>query len=1569
MIKPDWNTFKAKFSENPQENFEWFCFLLFCKEFDKPIGIFRYKNQAAIETDPVVVGEQEIAWQAKFFDTRLSENSTTLIKCITDTKKYYPSVTKLILYSNQEWGQTKGTTPKSKTKIDDKAFELGLTLEWRTKSYFESPFVSQINEEISRHFFSPSDSIFDLQQKLIFHTDIILHEINTEIIYLENKIHIDRSSVLNQIDDSSSNILILSGAGGTGKTATIKEFRAQLGSEVPFFTFKATEFDIQNINELFPAYDHRRFLESYEADNQKLLVIDSAEKLLDFKNTQPFREFLANAIENKWKIIFTTRSSYLSDLNFQFFEIYKVVPTNILLLELTLDELENIAKQYDFSLPTDNKLRTLIRNPFYLSEYLKFHKASDKLDYPQFRNKLWKNIVEKSKPARERAFLDIAFERADKGRFFVNPEVPSAILDDELRSDGLIGYESKLGYFITHDIYEEWALENIVESAFVNTDSQASFFDTIGQSLPIRRSFRIWISEKLRTEDSSIIGFIEEIFEDTSLPKHWKDEVIVAVLLSEYSETFFRKFRSLLLNDDNKLLKDICFLIRIACKEVDDSFLLNLGIKAPNVFSLNYVFTKPKGSGWKSLIGFVHENFTEIGVDNFSFLLPILYEWNSKNKTGASTRKCGLITLNYFNEVTKVDSYFPSGNFKNRVIRTILNASSELIEELSEIFEEIILKKQKKHNTRYHDLVEDCLTNIESFPVSQSHPNQLLKLCALFWTHTPDPEDTYYGSSAGTGVEKHFGLEGEYSRYYPSSAFQTPTIALLRSTLKNTLDFILSFTNNAVNHYAKTRMGQNETESIELQFEDGTNQRQLISSRLWHMYRGTQVNTHILESMHMALESYLLDYGKKAKASSLETCLLYLLRNSQSASITSVVTSIVLSCPDKTFNVAKILFGSRLLFFYDTTRAMQDLQQKHTLTLFKKNMPSSGKNEIFENERITTCDLPHRKDSLENLLLKYQLFKSESVGASIASERQAVCWEILDSHYDQVPEESAQLEEDKIWRLYLARMDSRKMKPTTKKVEKGIQIELNPEIDPKLKEFSDSALMRSNDSFKYMKLRMWARYSIDGDPRRDQYLDYENSPKTAIKEAREIVKLIPSMNEDFLLMNKAIPSEVCVVLCRDHMKDLSKDDKLFCKNTILEAASRIVAEGYDFQYSDGTGPAIQYLYLLFAEFPESRPEIKILVLYALFYERTIDMAGTEFSIYAEFAIQSMWKEYPEHANSLILGYLILKPIRNQLAALVRDEKHAQEIYNWSEAELLERFEKENQNLLKGMIKNNLSLTDVEDLTDSDLVVLTETFRLVPLGTQDSDHHKLVISITSALSSAIFTADREDKIDYAVKHKFLEKFALFTLHLESDQIGKYLDIILENLSNTEVTADLFVEYISIQDRYPHYESFWFIWHYFENKVIELCNDGDSKWHTNKILQAFLFAKNPWKEDANKWSTFRPENSEFFALFSKKLPHCSSVLYSIAKLSNGIGSIYLEESIGWMSQILMNSSTQFDSDMEERTIFLLESCIKKYTYMNREDIKKNQRLKKKVLTILDFLMSKGSVVGYMLREDIL
>jgi hypothetical protein len=69
------------------------------------------------------------------------------------------------------------------------------------------------------------------------------------------------------------------------------------------------------------------------------------------------------------------------------------------------------------------------------------------------------------------------------------------------------------------------------------------------------------------------------------------------------------------------------------------------------------------------------------------------------------------------------------------------------------------------------------------------------------------------------------------------------------------------------------------------------------------------------------------------------------------------------------------------------------------------------------------------------------------------------------------------------------------------------------------------------------------------------------------------------------------------------------------------------------------------------------------------------------------------------------------------------------------------------------------------------------------------------------------------------------------------------------------------------------------------------------------------------------------------------------------------------------MISSNSNLWNEDLEVNTVYLLEKLMKEYIYKNREKIKRNVQLKKEVLVILEFLVEKGSVAGYMLRENIL
>ncbi|MFF2596471.1 AVAST type 4 anti-phage nuclease Avs4 [Priestia megaterium] len=1561
MIKPDWNIFKAKFSENPQNNFEWLCYLLFCEEFEKEFGIFRYKNQSGIETDPVYVNKEVIGWQAKFYETTLSDHKRDLIKTLIKSKRDYLNLTKIIFYTNQEWGQSHNpeqNDPQAKIDIESKAKELDLQIEWRTASFFESPFVTINNKLITQHFFSFKKNIFQLLSEKQIHTESILEGIQTSIKYHEKKIEINRNALLSRIISVIENeqVLIVTGIGGVGKTAVIKRLYEDQKTSIPIYIFKASEFEINNVNNLFGEYSLQDFIGAHK-EEKKLVVIDSAEKLLDLKNTDPFKEFISALISNKWKIIFTARSSYLSDLDMQFIDQYQVKPSKFYIETLSTEELIGYSQTYNFNLPTDTKMLELLKNLFYLNEYLKFYNNEEIIEYQNFKEKLWNKIIKKSKPNREQCFMKIALQRVSESQFFISPNCNESTIDS-LVEDGLLGYETA-GYFITHDIYEEWALEKIIESEFIRQENHLDFFQKIGEYLPIRRSFRKWMSDKLLIEDDSIEDFIEEVIEDEEIIHFWKDEVLISVLLSAYSDHFIDLFEERLLENNQKQLKRVTFLLRIACKEVDEDFLKRIGLDKYSISHMKYIFTKPKGKGWEGIIKLIYKYKEEFALEKLNFILPLINEWNNKFKRGQTTKLSALVALKYYQEIIKADTYLSiEENVEEKLIHTILNGASEIKQELSSIFDEVIKNDWRNYRDPYYSLVNAILSKIgENQEVLKSLPSYVLSLADLYWFNPQEKRHPFHYS---VGVEDNFCIDAN-QRYYPTSAFQTPIYWLLQYSFKETVDFLIKFINKTVECYVKSGLDKTEVQEVEV-FADNHVVKQYLSNRLWNTYRGTQVSPDVFQSIHMALEKSLLNTAKNTESKILESDLLYLIKNSNSASITAVVASVVLAYPEKTFNIAKVLFQTKEFIIYDTFRMILDQSAKSQFSIVAGLILE---NKIHEEERIKSCDDIHRRKSLEHLALMYQFFKSEGITDEEVEERQRVIWTIFDQYYKKLTDTPR--DEDNTWRLFLARMDRRKMNPTFEEVEEGFQINFNPEIDQSLNEFSNKSLQEASETMKYTSLKLWAEHKVKDDEKYKEFIQYEENPKQALKEVEEILEKFKNNDGKFYSFNKSILAYVCTVLVRDYFKELSKSEKELCKDIILTFASFSFRPNYLYQIGDGVEAAISILPLMLEKFPEEKEHIKGILLLTLLDSHSIGMYA-KFSDYASNTIiNNLWEVNFADAQSLLIGFLYLKPKYEAMREQLRQENYKQNKYDLYENELIEKFVREYEEDIERIIANSIKLDEIKNIKNINLHILRTAFQLIPLKSSDEAHKTITQNIISAFAEKLLSNDREKKVDYQVRHDFLMKLARVVL--TSDDAPVYLQPFIDGFNNTESMACLFKEFIIAEDVLKTYNNFWAVWDLFYDKIVELTKRENYSYYNQSIIKSYLFALTPWGENITEWHTLKETNKRFFSKVTKKMGNSPSVLYAVVKLLNGVGQRYLNNGVSWVSKILIEHYNIWSTQLESNTIYELENMMKRYIYKNRERIRRETKLKQEVLIILDFLVEKGSVAGYMLRENVL
>ncbi len=1576
MQEINWGNFRAKFNGKEQQSFELLSYLLFCDEYNKKSGIFRYKNQAGIEAEPILVDGEWVGFQAKFYDTKIRDNKGELIGSITKAKKKNPQLKRILFYLNQEFPESSDTDtkdPKYKTDIEATARREGIEIEWRVPSHFEAQLALDKNRIKAEYFFSLRPGVVDFIEELCQSTERIFTPIHSKIEFNGKEIKIDRSHSLNELKTALEQLplVIVSGEGGVGKTAVVKDLYDQIKEESPFFIFKATEFNVAHINELFHAYGMltlSNFINEHKEVDDKYVVIDSAEKLSDLEDYEAFQEFLSALLNAKWKIIFTTRHSYLENLKVHFLEVYRL-PFKLQNIErLNVRDVQELSEKYSFPLPKNDRLLELLTNPFYLNEYLQHYESvKSTATSSDFKNILWNKVIRKSyyrnntHLRREACFLNIAQKRANEGRFFVE----ARDCDDDilylLEADEIIKHDSSTGgYFITHDIYEEWALDRIIERTYLNAEDYKDFFNLLGSSLPIRRAFRAWLSEKLFSISNGVKILIENVINADEIEQFWKDEVLVSVLLSDYSEAFFQLFEAKLLENDQKLLTRLVFLLRIACKELDESLLQLLGIQNIQGNALQTLFTKPRGSGWNCTIRFIHKHVEAFGLQNIRIILPLLDDWINKNKEGETTKKASQIGLFYYKEIIENGGfgYSSRDDGKEQLFSVILQGASEIKGELANIFEEVIREKQINHSDKHYALIKTILTSITvSFEVAKNLPEKVLSLADLFWFQTYESE---YGYS-GIDVEEYFCISANHFEYFPSSAFQTPIFHLLRFFPKGTIDFILAFTNKTVECYAKSDLdGQIEEVTV---FVDETRViQQYISNRLWNMYRGTQVSTCLLESIHMALEKWLLEYANTASQEELELVCKYLISNSKSASITAVVASVVLANTQKLFNIAAILFQTKEFFFYDTTRMSLDQNAKSQYSI---GYGLNGDSKLHQDERIKTCDDPHRRLSLENIAFSYQFFRSAAESAEEAERKQRVLWDIFDTYYQKLPNNDKETASDKTWRLYLARMDGRKMQTEIEEKDGGILVKFNPEIEPELKKYSEDSLQKSSEPMRHIPLKLWSSYRFKKEEDKyKQYQQYENDPQLALAETKEIIEELKSAaEEDFSLFNRHIPAYTCSVLVRDFFDKLSLEDKEFCKEAILEFASiPLRFEQYHYQLSDGTEPSIMSLPELLKDFSQGRDEIKFLLFLLLLnpWREIVTFA-------IRSILHSLWEISFKDAQSIFVGYLLLKQKYDNLKAEIREENYKNDVYERSEEQAIERFDEQYEKELESIVSNKTAYEDVKNLEQLDLEILNTAFELLPLRTKNVEHKKFLSIIFPVFSKKLFLDI--DKVDYDLKHRFLVKLAYFILASPKEEIKLHLKSFVDNFNNSENVADFFQEFIIAEDTLNQYEEFWMVWDTFYEKIVEISKKSGTYYYSKGIIRNYLLAWPYWREDAKEWHSLKEREKRFFSKVANDMGHCPTVLYSLSKMLNSIGSNFLEEGISWISVILQRNEKLVTEDLETNTVYYVENLVRRYFLRNRQKIKTTLQIKKQVIVILNFLIERGSVTGYLLREDIL
>lgn len=1547
LIIPDWNIFKSKFTSNPQKYFEWFCYLLFCRQHHCKF-IHRYKNQAAIETDPVEVNGILVGWQAKFYEGSLTDNKDDLLNMVEKSVKYYPEIKIIQIYTNSEWGQARGREPASKIEIEKKAKGHGIEIIWMVQSYFETEFVVLECEEISKFFFTFENNIIDVVQQMKSHTENSLDKINTKIIFNDHDIEINRKEELQKLKSSESSMIFLMGIGGNGKTAVVKHLYDEiLADNGAMYLIKAHELLGRSKNRL-DTLDVDEFIKYHKLVNKKFFVIDSAEKLHDLEDDEIYLNVVNKLLENDWTIVYTVRNHFVEQLSYMVSDIFNIVPLKIEVASIQSEVLEGLANSHNFKIPASNRLQELICIPFYLNEYLTNYGENEELDYLGFKKELWNKQIKKGKGERERFFINFAAEKAARASFYNESENQYApIFVDE----GILAQDES-GYFIAHDIYEEWALEKHVDILYRASTNIGDFFDRVGTSLSLRRAFRNWLGDMLVYDEYVIVAMVDVVCGDIEIESFWKDEILISILLSGQAQIFFSSVKNQLLDNELFLLKRIAALLVTSCKVVDMEYSKAL---AEKVNESLHLITAPIGEGWKSFVGFVYDEIYSIGIDNIGFVIKVLHDWILNNTLGDTARYAGVLALRYYEWLQTERVFHNNNDFEKKILRIIVMSSNEIKTELKVVLDEVIENKWNHHRDPYNNLCDFIIEDMSGNYIAEALTEELIQIMKLYWTETN--EDKYsklYGHSSS--LEPYYGLNECHHGFYPSSPYKTPMRRILQADLNKGLNFCIWFANYTTEHYLKSRLSKNEVWIVPIERSNGSRVEIQVSNRLWCVYRGSQTNPDVLESIFMALEKELLRIGDALGGEILVPYMIYIIDNTNSAILLGLVANMICAYPDQMFEVALRLFRHELFFVFD----------KNRLSLERFFMiGGTPAHRFYIDERQASRKLEHRKLSLEELFTNYAIYYSKKSDDESKSRLEAL-YEILDRHYVELGKDDIQ--ETINWRMSLGRMDIRKMDVQEATVEEQNYQVYTPVFDDDVETTRLEILQENNKRVRFLGLHGWCREKFESKNISEHNKSYDDNIFQIFDEFNQYLNDPKENDEQLSLTGKELKYMVPAVMYRDYYLVLNDSQIELCEKLIIEGLILPYQEGFQYNPLNGVSYAYASLPLLISRNIESVINIEKFLILALLDEYPID-ATNHFCIYAINALKRIVElGYVEFTKGLMSKYAAVSVLYKKYTDRYRI-KAREEYRPISSEKLIREFTEDcDSEIACAITDTEANGTNLQNLQPE---IKAKCFQILSI-IQDDNLTQMKHTLAQDVLNHYYEAEKNDHRIHR-SDDFIRSYCELMLKSSEDDRKKLFIPVAENIVNSDVTCDIARKMIIVEDYLQEREKFW----WWMKALKQMLNaeisayTGEKKYHSrwnNKVIRTLMLSENGWNSATIEWHSLSKMDMLYYKEIAEKLSYHPDVLWSMLKHVNGIGTVHFKMGLSIIADMFRNSNGFDGISINADLVQYLEITIRKFVNQHRSEIRRITKIKSDVVTILNWLVEQESVLGYMLRDDL-
>lgn len=1345
---------------------------------------------------------------------------------------------------------------------------------------------------------------------------------------------------------------VVHGKPGVGKSALAKSVVAslQVQSLVTVITFTPEQLYCETLGEALSNAGYTSNIEgilnSPLSGNRIIIWVESFEKLIESGYTGACKELMKFVqVKSHVKMLVTIRDYLLQKFKITYrFE----VPAGDIYYALdafTLNEINSVRQQMPEIAPLlDNpELQELLRIPYYLDKTARIVPELlevDKLDESKFKILMWEHVIEAGNRERGTVFSEICLKRAEELSLFTSAESPATVVAELVRDNILQekAMDNGYGYSPSHDILEDWALIRYIKRLRDEAVSPVDFISTLKQIPAVARAFRLWLDEYYKYEPQQSAVFVQRILLDPHVAQKWKDILLTATLRSAHAAILFDTLSDQLLDNQDKMLREVIALLQTSCKTFDHS-------------SKDFEHLIPVGSGWDYILKFIRKNLTLILsfkgfeftylsiIEDYSELLP---DFNPVSLPPAA-EDAAVLLEDFIFRYQDPFAGKEGGKRDNALLKRYLEilfkltgAAPALVKAMLEAAIGMDAPHSRWTNRRLlKDIRRYAIGGMISDQLCKYFPMEIIRIAE---SDVPDevvqPQQGRFMSMIREEPElDDFGLGRDRNREYDfPSGYQTFLYWMLLYHPDIALNFLMNVLNRAFerNRQIRARRGV-EILEVAIDFPNVRNKVYYGCNEYWAMYRGGSSRNHLVSSLLMALEKGLLDLADIGieKYPVVRALCSRMICETNNVAVLGVVSSLLQAHPDLLDEQSVYLFGVKDFYRWDGSRWNSELITQHHY----------HDNHFLKEERLIEDKRPFRKKYYQGMVgfVAHYMFAHQT--------HNKLLFALIDKLWADLDEQ------DEIWRKFLFDMDARRY--TTKMLDLPGHENLGhlvPGYDERVQKMMD------NPS-RYSKIppanSVWASQVFNGE-------HVTNHNYATWKTGYDHINGTGGMDLPFLS-----PGTLATIGLRDFIDELMPAELNWCYHELFRYAADLLKkrDHWDFgSMAIDKKEAMFGLPLILKSNPE--PEIKTATKELIFrlllssYEQEKKSLASGMTTYLPDAdpcfLRDCWYG--------ILEYIVHEEKQSD----ARSERRTMD-FDWEPGGNLDEdlddtqwIERLIQSVVNGEIQAPALI--VPSMRTSTKLLLNDALSIIPANTTLQQHHEFIAHLFKLHFDFLNSRGRNNTYEFHECRSMFKGFYPQFLLAQPQSVAARLFAQLLNLTlpaegikTDELPTfvyDLIQQHIIAVDHGASKTNFWALWEQLRQFILQ---------HKKMFLIPLFLLDIKWNENAENWSVLQGKMLYYRKFITK---YGFNLIDSSIRLLSGIAfRTFMPDSVSWV-RAMLHSEQGFSADVR-----LIDKFVLKAFYSYGSEIKGSKEYLGDFIDILNLQIIRRSSKAFMLKEELI